>query len=380
MDPYTSGPLRIDPDESMLAAAADRNGQPAEADPVTPRRADIDAKQALVAGVIRDMGCEAALLLTPAHVTWFTAGMNVRGLIADTERPGVYTNGQQRWVVCSNTDTQRLFDEELDRLGFQVKEWAWDAGRADLLANLVAGRKVACDRPIPNLPQLSERLRPLIRALSPFEQQAYKELGRMLAHALEATARNVARGQPEEEVAGQLGHRLVHHGYEPVMLSVTADGRGAKYRRAGFTSAVVERTCVLQATAQRDGLHVTASRTVSFGPPPDDFRAEYDLAWRLAAIVRALSRPGESVESAWLAWQAALAGTPYEFDWRLSQPGYGAGRSPGEELRRAGQHEPSPTRQPGAWPPRAGAAALVHGVVASAPDPRTAPPPAGGPP
>ena len=156
MDPYTSGPLRIDPDESMLAAAADRNGQPAEADPVTPRRADIDAKQALVAGVIRDMGCEAALLLTPAHVTWFTAGMNVRGLIADTERPGVYTNGQQRWLVCSNVDAQRLFDEELDRLGFQLKEWTWDAGRADLLANLVAGRKVACDRPIPNLPQLSE--------------------------------------------------------------------------------------------------------------------------------------------------------------------------------------------------------------------------------
>ena len=284
MDPYTSGPLRIDPDESMLAAAADRNGQPAEADPVTPRR-------------------------------------------------------------------------------------------ADLLANLVAGRKVACDRPIPNLPQLSERLRPLIRALSPFEQQAYKELGRMLAHALEATARNVARGQPEEEVAGQLGHRLVHHGYEPVMLSVTADGRGAKYRRAGFTSAVVERTCVLQATAQRDGLHVTASRTVSFGPPPDDFRAEYDLAWRLAAIARALSRPGESVESAWLAWQAALAGTPYEFDWRLSQPGYGAGRFPAEELRRAGQHEPFAMGQPVVWQPRVGAAAVVDTVIVSATDPVTVTPP-----
>ena len=89
----------------------------------------------------------------PAHVAWFTGGMNVRGLIADTERPGVYTNGRQRWLLCcSNVDTQRLFDEELDGLGFQLKEWQWATGRAVLLGELVAGKKFATDRPFPNMP------------------------------------------------------------------------------------------------------------------------------------------------------------------------------------------------------------------------------------
>ncbi len=78
------------------------------------------------------MEVESLLLLMPAHVAWFTAGLNVRGLIADSERPAVYTNGRQRWLICSNVDTQRLFDEELDRLGFQLKEWSWDGGRAGL--------------------------------------------------------------------------------------------------------------------------------------------------------------------------------------------------------------------------------------------------------
>ena len=55
------------------------------------------------------------MLLMPAHVAWFTADLNVRGLIADSERPAIYTNGRQRWLICSNVDTQRLFDEELDR-------------------------------------------------------------------------------------------------------------------------------------------------------------------------------------------------------------------------------------------------------------------------
>ena len=65
------------------------------------------------------MDCEAVVLLMPAHVAWFTSGLTARGLIADSERPGVYTNGRQRWLLCTNVDTQRLFDEEVDRRGFQ---------------------------------------------------------------------------------------------------------------------------------------------------------------------------------------------------------------------------------------------------------------------
>src|SRR5262245_9139295 len=201
-------------------------------DPLAARRADIDAKQDAVVPLLEAMGCEAVLLLMPAHVAWFTSGLNVRGLIADSERPGVYTNGRQRWLLCSNVDTQRLFDEELDRLGFQVKEWTWEGGRAELLMNITAGRRVAADRPFPNTPMANDRLRPLLRALSGYEQAAYRELGRAVAHAVEATARNFERGQTEREIAGQLGHRLLHHGIESAALSVIADGRGAKYRRA----------------------------------------------------------------------------------------------------------------------------------------------------
>ena len=141
------------------------------------RRADIDAKQALVADVLAAMNCEAVVLLMPAHVAWFTSGLTARGLIADSERPGVYTNGRQRWLLCSNVDTQRLFDEEIDRLGFQLKEWTWAAGRSELLYNITSGRTVAADRPFPNVPMANDRLRPLLRALSPYEQASYRELG-----------------------------------------------------------------------------------------------------------------------------------------------------------------------------------------------------------
>lgn len=344
-------------------------------DPIAARRADIDAKQSALVPVLEAMGCEALLLLMPAHVAWFTSGLNVRGLIADSERPAVYTNGRQRWLLCSNVDTQRLFDEELDRLGFQLKEWQWEGGRADLLVSVAGGRKVAADRPFPSIPMANDRLRPLLRELTVFEQSAYHDLGFAVAHAVEATARNFARGQTEEEIAGQVGHRLLHRGVEVETVSVAADGRGAKYRRPGFAAVPAIQTCVIQATGQRDGLFATCARTVSFGPPPDDFRAAHDLAARVAGVYRTVTSPGNTIGNAGQLGRTLLAGSPYEFDWRLSQPGYGTGRFAAEELRRAGQEEPLVPGQALVWQSRIGAAAVVDTLIVSSDDPVVVTPP-----
>jgi Xaa-Pro dipeptidase len=337
-------------------------------DPIAARRADIDAKQAILVPILEQLGCEAILLFMSAHVSWFTAGLNVRGLYADSERPGIYTNGRQRWLLCSNIDTQRLFDEELDQLGFQIKEWTWEGGRADLLANVTAGRKIAADRPFPNLKLAIEMLRPCLRELSWYEQTAYREIGKAIAHAVEATARNLGKGETEIEIAGQLGHRLLRHGIEPTATSVAADGRGSKYRRFGTSTVPVTHTCVLQATGQRDGLFATCARTVSFGPPSDEFRAANDLAIKQSALYRALTLPNNSVGAIGEAARGILANTPFEFDWRFSQPGYGTGRFAAEELRRGGYEEPLKPGQPIVWQPRVGAAAIVDTVIATTGD------------
>jgi Xaa-Pro dipeptidase len=344
-------------------------------DRVAARRADIDAKQERVAELLAGMNCEALLLLMPAHVAWFTAGLTARGLIADSERPGVYTNGRQRWLICSNVDTQRLFDEEVDQLGFQLKEWMWAGGRSELLFNITSGRAVTSDRPFPNVPMANDRLRPLLRVLSPYERARYRELGAAVAHAVEATGRNALRGDTEEELAGHLGHRLLHRGIEPVELSVTADGRGGKFRRCGFTSAQAAQTCVIQATGQREGLFVTAARAVSFGPPPDEFRAAHTAAMKLAAVYRSFTAPGAGIALAADAVGALFVGTPFEFDGRLSQPGYGAGRFPAEELRRAGVDEPLVVGQAVVWQARVGAAACVDTVLVTETGPEPVTPP-----
>ena len=344
-------------------------------DPIARRRADIDAKQARVAEILTDLGCEGVVLLVPAHVAWFCGGINVRGLIAETERPGVYTNGKSRWVIGSNIDTQRIFDEELDRLGFQLKEWPWSTGRAVLLGELTTGKKIAADRPFPNLPLINERLRTEIRPLMPSDRERYLALGRDVAHAVEATARSLNPGDPESEVAGHLAHRLFRHGIESAGLSIATGRKGERYRRSGFTEAAVEGFATLQATGTRDGLYVTVSRSIAFGTIPDNHKAEYDAASRVSALCRAMSTPQQTIGAAGEAGRKMLHNGPFEFEWRQSQPGYGTGWLPAEELRRMGQDEKLVAHQAVVWQTRIGATAVVDTVLVSEAGPIPVTPP-----
>jgi hypothetical protein len=196
-----------------------------------------------------------------------------------------------------------------------------------------------------------------------------------VAHAVEATARNFPHGATEEEIAGQLGHRLLHRGTEPAAISVTADDRGAKFRRTGFTAAAVRHTCIIQATAQRGGLYATAGRAVCFGELPEEFRKGYERALRLAALFRAASVPGGTMKTAREGVPMVVAGTTHEFDGRLAPPGFGTGRFPAEELRRAGQDEPFVAGQPLVWQPRVGPAAVVDTVIVTPDGPDCVTPP-----
>jgi len=353
------------PEDSTIVVTEELERVPP--DPVAARRADIEAKLAVVGAILPDLGCDAAVLFMPAHVSWLCGGFNLRGLFADTERPGVFTNGKQRWLLCSNLDTQRLFDEELDRLGFQLKEWHWTTGRAALLGELTAGKKVATDRPFPNMPLVNEKLRAAIRPLSDYDRALYLDLGRAVAHAAEATARGAAAGDSEREVAGHLAHRLLRHGVEPAAVSVAALGGAGRYPRPGFTDAPLEGVCRLQVTGTRDGLFATAARSVSFGPPSGELRRDHDAACRLSAVYRSLLVPGGSFAALGARGQQITHHSPYEFDGRLAQLGYGTGRVAAEELRRLGQDEPFAAGQAVVTQAKCGPALVADTVIVGTP-------------
>jgi Xaa-Pro dipeptidase len=323
------------------------------------RRLDVDGKQELVAKLLHDTGCEGLLVLHPANFRWLTAGAAPAGLAGRDETPALYFNSHQRWLVCSATDSARLFADELDGLGFQLKEWLWVASREQLLADLVFGRKVASDQPFRDCKSTGPFFAHTRRRLSAYEVQRLGELGETVAHAVEATARHFDWGDSEEEIAGHLAHRLLRHGAEPVALQVSGDGRARPFRRRGFRPDRVERWCVLQATGRKFGLHATAARTVFRTPPDDTERAEFEAALRVRVTHLAVSKRGDRVYTALDAGVTLVKSSPFEHEWRLAPPVCLTGREPSEGVFLATAQDKWLPGWAAVWQERIGAAAVV---------------------
>lgn len=294
------------------------------------RRMDVDGKQARVAELLRETACEGLLLLDPANIAWLTSGFAPRPDLGSSEQPALYCSGEQRWLLCCNVDTQRLFDEEIDGLGFQLKEWPWHVGRTTLLTDLIHGRSVASDQPQEGAKPIGDRLATLRRQLTPYEEACCKLLGQTLSHALEATCRNVNRNDSERQVAGQLSHRLFHRGVQPITIEVAADGRSRRYRRPGFTSATVRNYCVITCTARKYGLYATSSRSLSFGTLDAGFRQEFEAACRIGATYAASTWPDALPREILNTGRRVAKLSGHEHEWALCPPGHVTGRQPVE--------------------------------------------------
>jgi Xaa-Pro dipeptidase len=294
------------------------------------RRTDVEGKQARVAALLQEVGCEGLLVLEPENFSWLTSGATARGILNPAELPALYFSAEQRWLISSNVDSQRLFDEELNELGFQLKEWPWHWGREQLIADLAQGRRLACDRPLDDRKTVGDRLRVLRRALTAYELACYLALGQTVSHALEATCRNLALGETEREVAGHLTHRLIHRGIHPAMISVAADGRSRLYRQAGFTAIPISKFCVISACGAKYGLYATASRTVCFGESDEMLRKEHDAACKVCATYVASGWPDSVPRDVLHMGRKVYQVTGFEHEWAQAPQGHVTGRSPVE--------------------------------------------------
>jgi hypothetical protein len=357
--PPTAEPSSAEADGAV--PLAEEIPEPAAPEPVPsdPRRQDVDAKQELIAKLLHETGCEGLLVQHPANFRWLTSGAVPVGLAGRDEAPALFFNAHQRWLLASATDSPRLFADELDGLGFQLKEWHWSASRDQLLADLTHGRTVACDQPFRDCKPAGTFFVSGRRKLSPFEIARLGELGLIVGHAVAATCKHFDWGDTEEEIAGHVAHRLLRHGAEPVTIQVNGDGRGRAHRRRGYRSDRVERCCVIQVTARKFGLHSTCARTVFRAAPDETEKAEFDTALRMRVAHLAVTRVGGHVSTTLNAGRSVLRPTPFEHEWRLSSPVCLTGREPSEGVFRAGVEDRWMATWAAAWQERIGAAAVV---------------------
>ena len=289
--------------------------------------------------------------------------------------PALFLTPDARWLLCSNADSQRIFDEEIDGLGFQLKEWPWHLDRATLFADLCQGRNIAVDVPMEGCKLVAPRLALARRELTDYQVACYRMLGQTLSHAIEATGRTLTAGETEREIAGQISHRLLHRGVHPLLISVTGDGRGRSYRQAAFTSAPVTKTCVMTVAARKYGLCARASRAISFGQADANFRRDHDCACKITATYVAGNWPDSVPRQILLTGQRIYQLTGVEHEFYLAPQGHLTGHAPVELAMSLQDEGLLQARWAITWCVAVGAAVSCDTFLISNEGPRASPPP-----
>jgi Xaa-Pro aminopeptidase len=186
-------------------------------------------------------------------------------------------------MVCNNVDTPLLFEHEVAGLGFQLKERPWTEPRSVMIADLCRGRRVASDLAAPNAIDVGLHVRSMRLPLSDYDIARLRKGGRLVAHAIEATARGLTPGRTEAEIAGEVAHRLYKHDVIPERIQVLGDGQGRRFRHWTFSDSPVNQYCSILVMARYLGLHVGAARTAAFGDASSDLLKSYEQAALVAA-------------------------------------------------------------------------------------------------
>jgi Xaa-Pro aminopeptidase len=263
------------------------------------RLEEIERKQRAVADFLTETGSDALLLQRPANFAWFTTGSdNSRGESTEVGA-ALFITREARVVVTSNVDSAQLFERDLPRLGFQLKERPWHEPRQTLIDDICRGRFVSGDTLSAGTTDVSERLTSMRTPLSAFECRRMRELGKLVAHAVEATARNCARGTTEAEIAGEAAHRLIRHQILPERIQAWSEDRAARYPHGRFGNQPVERYGTISIVGRRWGLHAAATRTFCFGKPPDELREAYFRATLAQATGMYFCQPNWEFAEVW---------------------------------------------------------------------------------
>jgi Xaa-Pro dipeptidase len=263
------------------------------------RAEEVARRHELLAEYLHLKGFDCLLLQDPANFAWLTCGGNNTRQGGSVPVAAILVTPDARVVLANNVDAGQLFDRELNGLGFLLKERPWTEAPHVLREDVCRGRKTASDSCLPGTRDVREELVDFRKNHTQREVNQFREVGRLIAHAVEATARNFEPGASEADVAGHLAYRLLRHQVEPVRIQVMADAQGWRYRHWAYGADRIERHCVISAVGRMRGLHAGATRTVCIGSPSEELQEVHHLATLIQATGIYFTQAGWSMQETW---------------------------------------------------------------------------------
>jgi Xaa-Pro dipeptidase len=267
----------------------------------------------------------------PADVRWLLCGRGRPVEAGGADYTVVLEDGDAR-VLFADIERPRVEEEErLDDLGYTLEPYPWFEGHG-----------------LENTAPVLDELR---RALCEEELERYRQAGSDAAGAVAAALPELRPELAELDAAGELVQRLIGLGFTVSVILVAGERRQPVHRHPLPTADRLGRHALLAVTAERSGLHVSLTRIVSFGPPPDDLVRLAQAAAEVDAAMLAASRPGATAGAVLEAAAREYETQGFPDEWRRHHQGGITGYRGREVFAVSGEPTQLPDAGAVAWNP-----------------------------
>jgi antitoxin VapB len=275
----------------------------------------------------------------PADVRWLLCG---RGRPVDEAAPSspytVVLGGDSARVLYQDIERSRVEAEERwEELGYEPVAYPWFAAHG-----------------LEETPAVLDELR---RELLDEELERYRRAGADAADAMRATLAALRQELTEREAAGELERQARLQDFFASVVLVAGADRQRLHRHPLPTDATLGRHALLAVTAEREGLHVSLTRLVSFGPAPAELARLVGACAEVDAAFLAASRPGATLAEVFAAGARAYAEQGFEGEWRRHHQGGLTGYRGREVFATPGEPAVIPAAAAVAWNPSIGGGA-----------------------
>lgn len=132
--------------------------------------------------------------------------------------------------------------------------------------------------------------------------------------------------------AAELASRVRARGFTVPVLLVAGEARQPVHRHPLPTDERLGRHALLAVTAERQGLHISLTRIVSFGPPPAKLRGLVEASAEVEAAMLAASRPGATTGEVLDVAAREYEAQGFPDEWRRHHQGGGITGYQGREV------------------------------------------------
>ena len=261
-----------------------------------PDLKEVEQKESRIKQYLQQNGYEAAVLGRQDNFSWLTGGGHNRVMINSLAGVCflVLTLSGEKYVVANTMDGQRLLDEEMQGMDYELINLKWfEQAPENKVLELIEDKKAVADIALEGIDCKPAVFTDLHYPLTDNEVKKYRWLGEEVEEILMEAAAEVEPGLTEKEVETLLRKKFAEKDMLGIVVLIGSDDRIKKYRHPVPTSKKIENTVMLAPAVQKWGLTVPVTRMIYWGSSlPRELKDKYQALCEIEASTLASCQPG----------------------------------------------------------------------------------------